>query len=734
MAALFPRFVRRTLQGTPPRPTVRPVLESLEDRLLLSGLRLYLGIPAPVSAGVPFQFTVEANDFDTGRTLTDYGGTVSFAGPDPQWIPEWDAGASLPGAYTFQPGDHGRHTFTATYGKPGSWWMTVSDPSAGVAHTTPFRVDPPAPAALTLTSPDVAVPGRPFQVTVTAQGADGKPAAGYAGTVHFTSSDPRAVLPPDYTFPPGGGSPSFTVTLRTEGRQTLTVTDATAQLTASRGLDVRNNQATRFRLSTDSPDVKGGVSFDLSVWAINDSGAVDPNYAGTVHFTSSDPRAELPADVTFSPADGGQKRVSVKLHTWGLQTITATEVGGSLTGVSGPLRVKRKQADAFRIYAPAKVKAGVPFEVGVEALGNFAKDRDTDYRGTVHLSSNPALSLADYTFTDADRGFHTFTVTLRAAGEDNLHVREDDGPITADTAILVERTHFVFNTPKKVTYGKPFSFTLTAVNEHTEPDPTFTGAVHFNSSDAHAKLPADYTFTPADRGVHTFTAMLRPRPQGNEFYTEPQTLFAVNAPEAIYEESNPIQVNNDYHLAILNAPLTTEPGKPFPFTVAVLDDAGQPVPGFDKSVRLVSTDPKATLPSSYTFTDADGGQHTFTANLQTAGVQKITAHTLELAGGFVWAEKEVTVRGSSPQAPHSAAHDSLPPAPAVPVGVVLVTQRRGLKKKTVARVTFSDGSSREMLAPFQQQFTGLAAALAGLDRVRFTASNGTKKVVRIVSL
>ena len=37
----------------------------------------------------------------------------------------------------------------------------------------------------------------------------------------------------------------------------------------------------------------------------------------------------------------------------------------------------------------------------------------------------------------------------------------------------------------------------------------YTGTVHFTSSDAQATLPADYTFTAGDTGVHTFTATLK---------------------------------------------------------------------------------------------------------------------------------------------------------------------------------------------------------------------------------
>ena len=37
----------------------------------------------------------------------------------------------------------------------------------------------------------------------------------------------------------------------------------------------------------------------------------------------------------------------------------------------------------------------------------------------------------------------------------------------------------------------------------------YTGTVHFSSTDTQADLPADYTFTAADAGVHTFTVGLK---------------------------------------------------------------------------------------------------------------------------------------------------------------------------------------------------------------------------------
>src|SRR5260370_15221296 len=70
-------------------------------------------------------------------------------------------------------------------------------------------------------------PGAPIQVTVTALDPYNNPVPGYRGTVHFTSSDPQATLPPNYTFTAtDNGRHTFTVIPRSLVRQTLSLTDA----------------------------------------------------------------------------------------------------------------------------------------------------------------------------------------------------------------------------------------------------------------------------------------------------------------------------------------------------------------------------------------------------------------------------------------------------------------------------------------------------------------------------
>ncbi len=97
-------------------------------------------------------------------------------------------------------------------------------------------------ANLVMVAPATAVAGSPFSVTVKAM-VNGSPDTIFNTVIHFTSSDPAAVLPNDYVFTEGdAGSHTFTngVTLITAGSQSVTATvpsspvlTATAQVTVS---------------------------------------------------------------------------------------------------------------------------------------------------------------------------------------------------------------------------------------------------------------------------------------------------------------------------------------------------------------------------------------------------------------------------------------------------------------------------------------------------------------------
>src|SRR5262245_38500696 len=74
------------------------------------------------------------------------------------------------------------------------------------------------------------------------------------------------------------------------------------------------------------------------------------------------------------------------------------------------------------------------------------------------------------------------------------------------------------------------------------------------------------------------------------------------------------------HLAVALSAGQLTAGGTMSVTVTALDDAGHTATDYTGTVQLTSSDPAAVLPGSYTFTAADAGQHTFTVQLQTAGM------------------------------------------------------------------------------------------------------------------
>jgi len=121
--------------------------------------------------------------------------------------------------------------------------------------------------------------------------------------VHFTSSDPQATLPADSTLTNGTGT--FSATLRTAGSQTISARDTVNGSIAgtSNAIVVSPAAATHFSLGVPATATPG-TAFTFTVTARDQFNNVATGYAGTVHFTSSDTQATLPADSTLTNGVG----------------------------------------------------------------------------------------------------------------------------------------------------------------------------------------------------------------------------------------------------------------------------------------------------------------------------------------------------------------------------------------------------------------------------------------------
>jgi hypothetical protein len=281
-------------------------------------------------------------------------------------------------------------------------------------------------------------------------------------------------------------------------------------------------------------------------------------------------------------------------------------------------------ANHFGVDAPTGSIAGTPFNVTVTAL-NPLGNQDSNYTGKVHFTSTDSQAglPGDYTFTAADKGQHTFSVTLKTAGSQTVTATDTAnssffGSATITVTPAAASKLAVAKFPSPVTAGTVHTFSITALDAYGNAATAYTGTVHFTSSDHQAIVPEDYTFTAGDHGTQIFGAVLRTA--GTQSLTATDT-----ANGSITGTQGGIVVNPTTadHFSI-NAPASTVDGSPFNVTATARDPFGNVATGYRGTVHFTSSDPQATLPGDYSFTAGDAGVHTFSVTLRSVGNRTVT--------------------------------------------------------------------------------------------------------------
>jgi hypothetical protein len=260
----------------------------------------------------------------SGHTFPGYTGTVHFTTSDK------GAGAVLPPDYTFKAGDGGVHTFTngVTLVTAGNQTVTATDTVTGsITGQASVTVNAAAASTLVLSAPASVTKGSPFTVIVKAKDPYGNTAAGYRGTVHFTTSDigTGVVLPANYTFTAGdGGAHTFTngVALVTVGTQTVTATDTmTGSITGQASVKVTQAQAGNLIVN---PGFETG---NFSGWSA--AAAPDGSYFGVGGNPHSGSRAAFFGAYYFERDDIYQNVPTVPGHTYRISYWVANQGGGN---------------------------------------------------------------------------------------------------------------------------------------------------------------------------------------------------------------------------------------------------------------------------------------------------------------------------------------------------------------------------------------------------------------------
>lgn len=185
--------------------------------------------------------------------------------------------------------------------------------------------------------------------------------------------------------------------------------------------------------------------------------------------------------------------------------------GGTLqptvTGTPGTLTLASATSPAFFPGAKLTLRATVSVLDKVVLTNSAA----------VFNCDNLDLEIADYTGTLSNK---EIVHTANAAG-----ISGTFRSVTAPTGYTVIATYYansivvnvvvagpatrlaVTGFPNPQTAGVAGNVTVTAKDASNITAASYTGTVHFTSSDGAAVLPANYTFVPADKGVHTFTGV-----------------------------------------------------------------------------------------------------------------------------------------------------------------------------------------------------------------------------------
>ncbi|MDR3706807.1 MAG: SBBP repeat-containing protein [Capsulimonadaceae bacterium] len=579
-----------------------------------SATHLAMSMIPNTTAGIPFSLSVSALDA-YGNVASGYAGTIHFTCTDS------GAGVSLPADSTLT---SGLGAFISTLVTAGSQTITATDTANASMTVTSntFTISPAAATHIGVVAPSTATSGAAFSFTVTALDQFGNTATGYSGVLHYTTTDAAGGVSLPGDGPLTNGTGTLSATLVTSGSQTITATDTSnSSITgASSGITVGPGPATHFTLSAPGT-ATAGTAFSFTITALDANGNTATGYTGTVHFTSTDAAATLPADATLTNGTGA---FSATLVTAGSQTITATDASTStIKGSSGSISVSAAAATHFTVSAPGTATAGTALSFTVSALDQYG-NAATGYRGTVHFTktdSGAGSSLpSDYTFTSGDNGLHTFTngATLVTAGSQTITATDTATSSISGTSGTISvgpgaATHFTLSTPGTATAGTALSFTVTALDAFGNTATGYSGTVHFTSTDGAASLPANATLT---NGTGTFSATLKT--VGSRTITATDT-----ATSSITGTSGPITVNPGAatHFTV-SAPGTATAGTALSFTVTALDAFGNTATGYGGTVHFTSTDGAASLPANATLTN---GTSTFSATLKTAGSQTITA-------------------------------------------------------------------------------------------------------------
>ncbi len=506
----------------------------------------------------------------------------------------------------------------------------VSTPLGARLITLPSETGPAYSADLVYS--ENAAAGVPTTVQVTMHNQAGNVAVDYTGTVHFSSTDPDAVLPADYTFTSAdAGVKTFAYSFPTKGSKVVAVTDLdNANITATSTLFVRDTPPAYLRI-----DDMNDMVFDAArnvLYITTDSGLLQ--------------RYDVATDSMLRPWQVGTSLQGADLSVDG-GALFVTDVSTiPRTGVLH--KVDLNNGHVTDLFYPLDVGEGSGTDIGITADGMALIGGDeggvahfrrlntvTGVISVVQLPGRPSGVISGARITPAaDRSYlfiqdrynnnQLFTYT---SGGTFSSILKSDGiynemsAVNADGSLIAMELGYdmaVFNKQFQQVQELPLSGGL--LFHPTQPlllvaDETSNQIIAFSTStwEERYRVPIGedlFSSRLHDEGELEISA------DGSRLFMFSQLgLRIIRLPAADGVASN---------VTITEQGSSLSTGVDSSFTVTIRDPAGNPVTNHTGTVHFTSTDPLANLPADYTFTPADGGKHTFDYRFGTAGTQSVT--------------------------------------------------------------------------------------------------------------
>ena len=429
----------------------------------------------------------------------------------------------------------------------------------------------------------------------------------YTGTVAFTSSDPLAVLPPVYQFTSADqGQHTFEgVTFETAGTQSLRVSDmGNANITASvSAIDVSVKTAPMLEVSGISAALAGATN-QVRVRAVNIYSQTLTDYTGTVHFSSSDPRAQLPADATFSATDAGVKSLPVTLKTAGFQSVSAVDVNNILISGIQPGIWVALQADRFALTLNTPVAAGVSAQVHVaasDAYGNV----DPNYLGLATLTSSDTRAVlpAPYRFTARDVGMHDASVTFLTGGDQTLTAQDATANLLGETRLQVagaDAQRLTLLGPAQAVAGSIINLVATAYDSFGNVSDGYVANLVATSSDSNATLPGSLAVTAEGAGMVVLTPVTLTT-------AGLQNVTVVDVNRSLSATAQVQVLPASASSVSLAGVVASSAGTTQSVAVSVFDAYHNLDTHYVGTLQFTSDDPQAVLPPATTFAITDAG-------------------------------------------------------------------------------------------------------------------------------